>query len=209
MNTLHSRLGNDRGALLGNTIVGSLLNLVVLGIIASAVIGQAYYQMSTGKRSVLTSSLALTDAALREDITWAGRITSDGPQSILLESTAPDGRCKAASWSVAHSPDGTSLQRTTSLSEEFTPGGGCGEPYGVSTETMMEGVDPAAAFTYTSPVDAASAAGIPMVSLEVTAAWNTSMEASHRITQPASGLYGEAAATDARSIQVPEGDLRR
>lgn len=201
MRTSTDVLGNDRGSVLPGTIAGSMLNMIVLGIIAAAITGQAFLHLETSKRGTQTSAVALADAALRSDIAWAGKITSPAPGTLVMESSV-DGRCRTASWTVTPAAAGARLERTTAFSDSFTADGGCGGTYGSSKETMLESVDPASAFSYRNE------GGIRLASLDVTTGFKTKTERTYRITQAATGLYTTPSAPAAPGTQVPEGDLR-
>lgn len=201
MRTTRSVLGNDRGSILPGTIAGSVLNLIVLGIIAAAITGQAFLHLNTSKRSSQISEVALSDAALRSDVAWAGKITAGNPRTLVLESSV-DGRCRTATWTVTPKPSGATLERTTSFSDTFTADGGCGSAAGASKETMIESVDPAAAFDYRQE------GSVHLATLDVTTGFKTKTERTYRITQAATGLYAAPASATAPGTQVPEGDLR-
>lgn len=224
MNSVRTLLGNDRGSFMTNTIIGALLNMLVIIVLGTSVAGMAFYHLSTAKRGEQAAALTLTDSTLRDDIAWAGRIIDDGPSRVTFESAAGD-KCRSAVWEIVHTPAGTNLTTAVSLSG-FAADGSCENAPAGAGETMLEGIGPSSAFTYRNaggrdlagPSSAAPGGVQPKawdspqlaaVSLDVTAGWDTNRQAEHRVTQPALSLYAAAAVPDAESTQVPEGDLRR
>ena len=200
MTTPRRLLGNERGSILPGTIAGSLLNLIVLGIIAAAISGQAFLHLNMSKRSAQISAVALSDTTLRSDIAWAGKVTAN-PGTLILESSV-DGRCRTAAWAVIPEPAGARLERTTSFSDTFAADGGCGPSYGASKETMIDGIDPASAFGYRLD------GRIHLATLDVTTGFKTKNERTYAIVQAAAGLYSAPSGATAPGTQVPEGNLR-
>lgn len=224
MNGFRNLLGNDRGSFMTNTIIGALLNMLVIIVLGSSVASMAFYHLSTAKRGEQAAALTLTDSTLRDDITWAGRIINDGPSKVTFESAAGD-KCRTSVWEIVHTPAGTNLTTAVSLSG-FNADGSCETAPASAGEITLEGIAPSSAFSYQNSggrdLDGPSAAApegvqpkawdspqLAAVSLDLVAGWDTNRQAEHRITQPALSLYAVPSVPDAATTQVPEGDLRR
>jgi len=63
-------LRNEAGNLLITTLVGAIVQLIVVGAIASGIVGIMLFHKAASDRSEETGQVALTDSAFRNAVRW-------------------------------------------------------------------------------------------------------------------------------------------
>ncbi|ACL42092.1 hypothetical protein Achl_4141 (plasmid) [Pseudarthrobacter chlorophenolicus A6] len=230
-------LQSEAGNYMITTLIGALVMLVVIGAIASGILGIALFQKIITDRSDVTKEAALTDSTLRSDILWASSITATDGHRLELTVPGQNGRCRVATWAIAPAGGGKATVDVTvvdypSADSTVNPVRCAGEPSAPSTQTIITDADPASSFTYANaggrqlvytggtaslagpeaapggvPAKVWSSPKLAAVALTTTVANSTDRKREYRIAQTADNLSVIQEAADAPTHFVPEGDL--
>lgn len=230
-------LNNEAGNFMISTMIGSVVMLVVIGAIASGILGIALYQKAITEKSDVTMEAARADATLRSDILWAASIAATDSKKVELTVPGQNGRCRVATWTIGPGAEGrtavdVSVVNYPAVDATVNPVRCSGEPTEPSSQTIISDAGPASTFTYANaggreltftagaPVLAGPAtvpAGISAkawastklaaVALNTAVASSTDRSAGYRFAQTADNLSVVQEAADAPSHFVSEGNL--
>lgn len=234
---IKDRLGNQAGNLMINSLVGSIVTLIIIGATGAGVLSMVLIHKAINEGSQVTHEMALTDSTFRSDVLWASTITATDSTRVELTVPGQNGRCRLSAWAVDTLADGTkditvSVINYPSYDATVNPVRCSGTPDPASTQTIVKGADAATAFTYANQGgrELAYSAGTAALAGPATApagvkaaAWNSTKLAAvaldtasenskgkrtqYRISQTADNLSVIQEAADAATHFVPEGNL--
>lgn len=230
-------LRSEAGNFMINSLIGSMVMMVVIGATAAGILGIAMFQKAISDRSEVTQEAAVADATFRSDVLWASSITATDNSQVELVVPGQNGRCRVATWSISPAADGTmtvdvSVVNYPAFDASVNPVRCSGEPSAPSLQTIIKDADPETAFTYANPggreltysagtATVAGAAAAPSgvtakawastklaaVALNTAVASSTNRRTEYRVAQTADNLSVVQEAADAPSHLVPEGNL--
>lgn len=230
-------LGSQAGNVMINSLVGSIVMLIVIGATGAGILGMVMFHKAISDGSAATQEVALTDSTFRSDVLWASVIAATDSSKVELTVPGQNGRCRVATWSIIALGDGTknidvSVLNYPSFDAAVNPVRCSGAPAPANVQTITTDADPASAFTFaniggrelTYSAGAATLSGPAAPPAGVKAqAWaspalaavalNGASESSagkrteYRLSQTADNLSVIQEAADAPTHFVPEGNL--
>lgn len=236
MRRLRALLVAEDGNYLAQNIIGSILSLIVLGGIMSAMAGMMAFQAALEHRTKSSNELAATATMFRADVLWAARLAPVDARTLDIIVATKDGGCKEVRWEVTGSGTGTKLVSTSRSYPGFAAGTGPAACTGTASAPLVKNAldAPSAdtAFSYTNSggrtiafAESTPALGSDPKPAGVTdAIWGStaaagvalttalkvadSTPATHRISQAALHLDPVVAVADAPTYAVPLGNIK-
>ncbi|HEX9226820.1 MAG TPA: hypothetical protein VF885_09190 [Arthrobacter sp.] len=145
-------LTGQRGDYLAQALVGSLVSMLVLGVVAVGIMGASTFQAQMAVRSSVTNEASTTDSALRTDLTWASSMEVTDSRKFKLTVPGTDKKCRISEWSIDDSGENTRILNTVynypSYNANTNPVSCSGTASQPNEQTMISNASPGSAFGY-------------------------------------------------------------
>jgi alpha-tubulin suppressor-like RCC1 family protein len=145
-------LRGQRGDYLAQTMIGSVVSMLVLGVVAAGIMGASTFQAQMAVRSNVTNEAATTDSAMRTDLTWASSLAVTDARKFKLTVPGTDKKCRISEWSVADVEGGTRILNTVysypSYDPKSNPVSCTGTASQPNEQVMISNAAPGSAFGY-------------------------------------------------------------
>jgi hypothetical protein len=237
MTRIKEILRDQTGNFLVGTLIGSVVTLLLVGAIGSAIVLLFTAQSKVGASNGATTEVTAVDAALRTDIRFASAIIASGDRAVSFTVPGEAGRCRTADWSVQEKDGVTHLVRIVTQYPEYdatvNPVQCVGTHSPAETTVMAKAVNPDTRFGYANaggrelvsdagalvtvdgstrpasvPATSWGSNALASVSLTGTFGYGSSMSRSVRIHQGAPSLSSVIGSPDMPSHEVGDKSLR-
>lgn len=145
-------LRGQRGDYLAQALIGSLVSMLVLGVVAVGIMGASTFQAQMAVRSSVTNEASTTDSALRTDLTWASSLEVTDARKFKLTVPGTDKKCRISEWSINDAEGNTRILNTVynfpSYNASTNPVSCSGTASQPNEQTMISNASPAASFGY-------------------------------------------------------------
>lgn len=145
-------LRSQAGNVLAGALIGSMVSLLLIGVIGSGIILLVTMQAKVGLSNNLTGQITAVDATLRADTRFASTITPTGDRAVSFTVPGEAGRCRTADWSVQEADGETQLVRVVTQYPEYdatvNPVRCGGTPSSPETAVMARSIAPDTRFGY-------------------------------------------------------------
>ena len=145
-------LRGQRGDYLAQAMIGSLVSMLVLGVVAVGIMGASTFQAQMAVRSSVTNEASTTDSALRTDLTWASSLEVTDARKFKLTVPGTDKKCRVSEWSISDTDVNTRILNTVYNYPSYNPNtnpvscsGAASQP---NEQTMISNASPGSSFGY-------------------------------------------------------------
>lgn len=206
---------NQNGNFLIGTLVGSIVSLLLIGIIGAVIALLVTMQSKVGAADDTTREVTAVSSALGTDARFASTIAPAGDRAVSFTVPGEAGQCRTADWSVQDTEGATQLVRTVTQYPQYDAtvnpvrcGGTASAP---ETTVMARKIDPSTTFGYANAGGrelvsgtgtlVPAAAGTRPASV-MASSWNSGALASVSLT----GSFGQDSVTP-RAVRIHQGAL--
>lgn len=145
-------LRGQRGDYLAQSMIGAFISMLVLGVVASGIMGATTFQAQMAVRSGITNEASTTDSALRTDLAWASKLEATDSRQFTITVPGTDSKCRISTWSIRDEEGTTKVVNTVynypTYNKNTNPVTCSGAVSPPNEQVMISNASPASAFTY-------------------------------------------------------------